>query len=84
MAYDKNLHKKSFDGVVEYERFYRYLRYESMKARWFKDSLTGEDGCWMLAHSGPGLSNTNCSLEVHWRKVKEGILGSAGSSGGGR
>ena len=30
LAYDKNLHKKLFDGAVAYERFYRYLRYVSM------------------------------------------------------
>ena len=30
LAYDKNLHRKLFDGAVEYERFYRYLRYASM------------------------------------------------------
>ena len=30
LAYDKNLHKKLFDGEVEYDRFYRYLRYASM------------------------------------------------------
>ena len=29
-AYDKNLHKKLFDGDVEYERFYWYLRYASL------------------------------------------------------
>ena len=49
----------------------------------FKNSLTGKDGCWMMAHSGPGLSNTNCSMEVHWRVLKAATLGSAGSSGGG-
>ena len=37
----------------------------------------------MMAHSGPGLSNTNCSMEVHWRGLKAATLGSAGSSGGG-
>ena len=37
----------------------------------------------MLAHSGPGFSNTNCSLEVHWRMLKGAVLGNAGSSGAG-
>ena len=37
----------------------------------------------MLAHSGPGFSNTNCSLEVHWRMLKGAVLGTAGSSGAG-
>ena len=37
----------------------------------------------MMAHSGPGLSNTNCSMEVYWIDLKGATLGSAGSSGGG-
>ena len=102
------MQRKWFDGEVEYERFYRYLRYASMNtfehlaavywdkleqllredgepraADWFKNSLTGKNGCWMMAHSGPGLSNTNCSMEVYWRDLKGATLGSAGSSGGG-
>ena len=108
IAYDKKSQKKFFDGEVEYERFYQYLRYASMNtfehlaavywdkleqllredgepraAEWFKNSLTAKDGCWMMAHSGQGLSNTNCSMEVHWRVLKAATLGSAGSSGGG-
>ena len=108
LAYDKNLHKELFDGEVEYERFYRNLRYASMNtlihlaevywdkmvqllqedgepraAQWFKDNMIGTEGQWMLAHSGPGLLNTNCSLEAHWRKTKAAVLGAAGSSGAG-
>ena len=30
MAYDKNLHEKLFDSMVEYERFYLYLQHASM------------------------------------------------------
>ena len=35
----------------------------------------------MLAHASPGLSNTNCSSEVHWRKLKGAVLVTAGNSG---
>ena len=52
-------------------------------AEWFFDSMTKKEGHWMLAHSGPGFSNTNCSLEVHWRMLKGAVLGAAGSSGAG-
>ena len=52
-------------------------------ADWFSESMTKEEGHWMLAHSGPGFSNTNCSLEVHWRILKGAVLGTAGSSGAG-
>ena len=34
----------------------------------------------MLAHSGPGLSNTNCSSEVNWRVMKGAVLCAAGST----
>ena len=37
----------------------------------------------MLAHSGPGLSNTNCSSDVHWRTLEGAVLGTAGNSGAG-
>ena len=30
IAHDKRMQKKWFNGEVEYERFYRYLRYASM------------------------------------------------------
>ena len=106
LAYDKNLHKKLFDSVVEYERFYRYLRYASIHSNTWRQCIginlnnycekmgnqgqrnglrivSGKDGCWMMAHSGPGLLNTNCSMEVHWRVLKAATLGSAGSSGWG-
>ena len=56
---------------------------EHRAAEWFKDNMTEEEGHWMLAHSGPGLSNTNCSSEVHWRKTKGAVLGTAGNSGAG-
>ena len=49
-------------------------------AEWFFHNMTKEEGNWMLAHSGPGLSNTNCSLEVHWRTMKGAVLGAEGSS----
>ena len=29
LAYDKKSHKKLLDGEIEYEKFYRYLRYAS-------------------------------------------------------
>ena len=45
--------------------------------------ITKKEGHWIFAHSGPGFSNTNCSSEVHWRTLKEGVLGSAGKAGGG-
>ena len=45
--------------------------------------MTGAEGHWMMAPAGQGLSNTNCSLEAHWKKMKEAVLGSAGSSGAG-
>ena len=107
LAYDKRSHRKLFDGEIEFERFYRYLRYASLNtfihladvfwdkmverleedeehraAKWFLDNMTQKEGHWMLAQSGPGLLNTNCSSEVHWRTLKEGVLGSAGKSGG--
>ena len=50
---------------------------------WFFQNMTKEEVHWMLAHSGPGLSNTNCSSEVHWRVMKGAVLGAAGSSGAG-
>ena len=56
---------------------------ESRAAGWFLDNMTKKKGHWMLAHSGPGLSNTNCSLEVHWRMLKGAVLGTTGSSGAG-
>ena len=34
----------------------------------------------MLAHSGPGFLNTNCSQEVHWRMLKGTVPGTAESS----
>ena len=34
-------------------------------AVWFAGAMTKEEGHWMLAHAGPGLSNTNCSSEIH-------------------
>ena len=50
---------------------------------WFAGSLTKMEGHWMLAHAGPGLSNTNCSSEVNWRIMKQALLGAAGKAGGG-
>ena len=52
IAYDKKTHRKSFDGAVEYERFYRYLRYAPMNTfkhlaavYWDKlEQLLREDG----------------------------------------
>ena len=52
-------------------------------ANWFAASMTKKEGHWMLAHSGPGFSNTNCSPEVHWMMLKGAVLGTAGSSGAG-
>ena len=49
-------------------------------ADWFAASMTKKEGHWMLAHAGPGFSNTNCSPEVHWRMLKGAVLGTAGSS----
>ena len=36
---------------------------------WFVKTLTGEEGCWMLCHGGPGNVNHNCSAESSWRYV---------------
>jgi len=52
-------------------------------ADWFSESMTKKEGHWMLAHAGPGFSNTNGSLEAHWRMLKGAVLGTAGSSGAG-
>ena len=52
-------------------------------ADWFVEAMTKEEGHWMSAHAGPGLSNTNCSSEVNWRIMKEALLGCAGKSGAG-
>ena len=52
-------------------------------AEWFNDAVTKKEGHWMLAHSGQGFSNTNCSLEVHCRTLKWGVPGSSGKAGGG-
>ena len=54
---------------------------EPRAAEWLKDNMTRTEGHWMLAHSGPGMSNTNCSLEAYWRKMKAAVLGAAGSTG---
>jgi len=48
--------------------------HEDKAADWFNDARTKNEGHWMLAHSGPGFSNTNCSSEVHWRALKEEVL----------
>ena len=50
-------------------------------ADWFAEAMTKEEGHWMLAYAGPGLSNTNCSSEVNWRIMKEALLGCAGKAG---
>ena len=34
-------------------------------------------------HAGSGLSNTNYSLDINWRIMKETLLGCAGKAGGG-
>ena len=98
-VFDKKTHKKLFCNEIEFERFYRYLRYASVNtfihlvpvfedkiielledyeqmdaADWFAEAMTKEEGHWMLAHAGPGLSNTNCSLEVNWIIMKEALL----------
>ena len=52
-------------------------------ADWFAGAMMKKEGHWMLAHAGPGLSNTNCSSEVHWRILKGTLLGCAGKAGGG-
>ena len=88
LAYDKRAHRMLFEVKIEFERFYRYLRYASLNtfihladvfwdkmverleddiqqraAGWFFDNMTKKEGHWMLMHSGPGFSNTNCSSE---------------------
>ena len=102
IAHDKKRHKELFSGDIQFERFYRYLRYASLNtfihlaevfwdkmiellvgADWFSESMTKKEGHWMLAHKGPGFSNTNCSPEVHWRMLKGAVLGTAGSFGAG-
>ena len=50
---------------------------------WSYDAMTKKEDHWMLAHSGLGCSNTNCSSEVHWRTLKGAVLGTAGKAGGG-
>ena len=99
---------KIFKEEIEFEMFYRYLRYASVNtfihlvpvfedkiielqddykqeeaADWFAGAMTKKEGHWMLAHAGPGLSNTNCSSEVNWRIMKEALLGCAGKARGG-
>ena len=49
--------------------------HQEWAADWFDEAMTKKKGHWMLAHAGPGFSNTNCSSEVHWRTLKESVLG---------
>ena len=57
--------------------------HQDKAADWVAESMTKKKGHWILANSGPGFSNTNCSSEVHWRMLKGDVLGTAGSSGAG-
>ena len=52
-------------------------------ADWFAGATTKEEGNWMLAHAGPGNSDTNCLSEMYWRILKEAVLGTAGRQAGG-
>ena len=54
---------------VFWDKMIKLLEYDHQDkaADWFSESITKEEGHWMLTHSGPGFLNTNCSQEAHWR-----------------